>query len=1128
MRWIVALLLVVCFAVPGQAQTLTQKPKAAPKRRAKPVAPQLTPAKWVWVKEGEKLASTIYLRKEFTQDGKPDSARLYGAVDNSMTVWIDGEQVLTHEGWIDAGFKDVTKLFSKDGKATPHVIAIEAKNSGEDNPAGVLANLVFETGRNSSNIPTDESWVASTKALEGWHKPGFKAEGWKPAEVIADLTGGPWKLTAAKMMSAGGLKAPTATPIENLKVAKDFRVELLYSVPKDQEGSWVNMCVDPKGRLIVSDQYGGLYRVTPPALAKSREVFTTGVVVEQDGDAIRVADIIGGSPAETDGQVFPGDRIQTVMVEDKGAGSLEAIQSLLTGTTAGEVTLHIAGGEGEQPSLVTLLRKPMIVSSEKALIEKVPANIGEAQGLLWAFDALYVVVNKGGQFESGLYRVTDKDGDDQLENVELLRLLPGSGGEHGPHAVLLTPDKQGLYVVVGNQAKLTEITSSRVPQIWDEDKLLPRIYGRGFMRGVAPPAGIIYQVDRDGKNWEVIASGFRNQFDAAVNRDGELFTYDADMEWDMNCPWYRPTRICHVVSGTDWGWRNGSAKWPVYYPETLPPVVDVGPGSPTGVCFGYGTKFPAKYQNALFINDWSYGKMYAVHMAPQGASYTGVLEEFVTGVPLPLTDVIVHPDGALYFAIGGRRVQSGLYRVTYAGKEPTEPAPVKANVTPEVAVRQSLEVFHGKQDPKAIDLAWKHLGDKDRFVRSAARTVLEHQPVEQWQARALEEENPRKALSALLALARMFKRSYVPVLPDLDTPPPVYPASVGAQHPMQMRILTELAKIKWAELSTEEQIEMVRLVHVILYRLGPPDEDTRTAMILAADLVYPAKDKDLNSLLTELMVYLQAPSAAAKSTALLAAAPTQEEQIDQARHLRFLTTGWTLETRRSYLDWFNKARGFHGGANFGDFMKEMRGAALANVSAEDKVNLADVINAPAPEAVSPKSAIPRPFVKEWKMDEAATLLASGLKGRDFDRGRTLFSATNCYGCHRFSNEGGSVGPDLTGLSGRFSARDILESVLDPNKVVSDQYAAVQIVTDEGKVVVGRIVNLNGDTVMVNTNMLDPNAMETIDRKSIELMGPAKSSMMPTGLLNTLNDEELLDLMAFLLSRGDRKNAMFAK
>ena len=303
---------------------------------------------------------------------------------------------------------------------------------------------------------------------------------------------------------------------------------------------------------------------------------------------------------------------------------------------------------------------------------------------------------------------------------------------------------------------------------------------------------------------------------------------------------------------------------------------------------------------------------------------------------------------------------------------------------------------------------------------------------------------------------------------------------------------------------------------------------SRLAMTLAADLVYPAKDANLNSLLTELMVYLQAPSAAAKGTALLAKAPTQEEQIDQARHLRFLKTGWTIETRKSYLTWLNAARSFHGGANFADFIKELRTDALATFSEEEKTALADLIHAPLPTTGTAQPVVARPFVKEWKMDEAATLLASGLKGRDFDRGRSLFGAANCFACHRFTNEGGSVGPDLTGLSGRFSARDILESVLDPSKVVSDQYAAVQIVTTEGKVVVGRIVNLNGDTVMVNTNMADPNAMETIDRKSIEEMGLSKTSMMPTGLLNTLSDEELLDLMAYLLSRGDRGNAMFQK
>ena len=84
-------------------------------------------------------------------------------------------------------------------------------------------------------------------------------------------------------------KTPTATPAEALKVAKDFKAELLYSVPKDKQGSWVNMCVDPKGRLIVSDQYGPLYRITPPPVGGKAE--------DDEGREARPAARRGARPA---------------------------------------------------------------------------------------------------------------------------------------------------------------------------------------------------------------------------------------------------------------------------------------------------------------------------------------------------------------------------------------------------------------------------------------------------------------------------------------------------------------------------------------------------------------------------------------------------------------------------------------------------------------------------------------------------------------------------------------------------------------------------------------------------------------------------------------------------------------
>lgn len=823
------------------------------------------------------------------------------------------------------------------------------------------------------------------------------------------------------------LVAPTATDPATMKVAKGFKVELLYTVPKNEMGSWVCMTPDDKGRLIVSDQYGALYRVTPRG--------------------------IGQKPEQTE-------------------------------------------------------------------IAKIPAQIGSAQGLLWAFDALYVVVNATGK--SGLYKVTSSQKNDTLDTVELLRPFDGGGAEHGPHAVLRHPDGKRLTVVCGNQTKLTKFDTTRVPPVWGEDHLLPRLPdGNGFMKGVLGPGGAIYNVTPDGKNWELFSVGFRNQYDAAYNRAGDLFTYDADMEWDFNTPWYRPTRVCLVSSGSEWGWRNGAGKWPVHYPDTLPPVVNVGPGSPTGVCFGYGAKFPQKYQDAFFICDWSYGKMYAAHLRPSGSAYTAELEEFVTGTPLPLTDVCINPhDGAMYFTIGGRKTQSGLYRVTYTGDAgaPKFPVPTTdAGVTEAArATRLQLEAYHTKFGQPAVDAAWKELDSADRFVRFAARTALEHQDPKLWADKALAEKDPQRAIPSLLALARVGGRC----------PEHVRPHKPDAG--LRASLLKSLNAIDAKKLTTALQIDLARTYQVALNRLGPPTADERTALLTKLSATFPTKDRALDGMLLEILVYLQDDTAALKGVKLLADAPTQEEQIEYARSLRMLKSGWTMDARKTYFAWFVKAAAYKGGSSFAKFLALIRTDAVATLTAEEKVALRELLATdPASVKLPPEPA--RPFVKAYKLADLTDALDKGLKsGRDFDRGRKLFAAGKCFACHRFDGEGGSNAPDLTGVAGRFSARDLLESVIDPSKEVSDQYAAVEIRTTDDRVVTGRIVNLSEDFVMVNTDMLNPGGTTRIDRKLIESMKPSKLSMMPTGLLDTFKEDEVLDVMAYMLSRGDRTHAMFKK
>ncbi|QDU40327.1 Cytochrome c [Maioricimonas rarisocia] len=992
---------------------------------------------WIWLQDGDKPADKVYFRKEIQVRGNVAAARVYATCDNSMTLFIDGEKIFSHGSWESPVFKDVTKLFAKETPGGKHVIAIEAANAG--GIAGLLFKLDLESGwRKDWTIQSDDTWQASTKAARGWKTAGFKPK-WETAQVVAPLTSAPWNMTPEKLAAASPLREPTATPVDQLKVAKGFKVELLHTVPKDEQGSWVSMCTDPQGRLIVCDQYGGLFRVTPPG----------------------------------------------------------------------------------------------INDAEELVIEPINVDIGEAQGLLWAFDSLYVVVNTGGKYESGVYRVTDTDGDDQLDTLETLRKLNGRG-EHGPHAILVTPDGESLFVVCGNNTKLTEFETSRVPRVWDEDLLLPRTYGRGFMKGTPAPGGYISRMDPDGKNWELVAVGFRNEYDAALNADGELFSYDADMEWDMNTPWYRPTRVCHTVSGVDFGWRNGAGKWPVYYADTLPPVVNVGPGSPTGVAFGYGAKFPAKYQRALFINDWSYGKLYAVHMTPEGSTYKGTLEEFITGTPLPLTDIVVNPvDGAMYFAIGGRRVQSGLYRVTYAGDESTEPAELTDSEGAEArATRKKLEELHLGDHPDAVDIAWPHLSSDDRFIRYAARVAIEHRPAEEWQDRALEETNPQAALEALLALARVHERAerkeneaYDSLPPNWESADPEIDAELSA---VRDSLLAALQRLSWEDLSHDQKLHLLRNYTLAFSRFGRPESTTREQLIERFSPQVPADSPELNSELLALLVYLQAPEAAAKGVELLANAPTQEQQIDFAKTLRHLTNGWNDELRQEYLKWFTRAATFRGGASFGLFVQHIKEDAIAHLSDEEKERFKEILEAQPPSNAPVIAAAPRPFVKDWTMDELIPVVENGLKGRDYNRGRMLFGAANCYACHRFNNEGGAIGPDLTALSGRFSPREILSSIVEPSKVISDQYAAVQILTDDGDVITGRIVNLAGDTFRINTNMLDPNALVGVDRKQIEEMQPSKTSMMPKGLLNSLNEEEILDLMAYLISRGDRNHPVFQK
>jgi putative heme-binding domain-containing protein len=200
---------------------------------------------------------------------------------------------------------------------------------------------------------------------------------------------------------------------------------------------------------------------------------------------------------------------------------------------------------------------------------------------------------------------------------------------------------------------------------------------------------------------------------------------------------------------------------------------------------------------------------------------------------------------------------------------------------------------------------------------------------------------------------------------------------------------------------------------------------------------------------------------------------------------------------------------------------------VATLTEQEKTDLKSILEAKS-TAPTPVIGLKRDFVKKWKLADLAASAEKGMTNRDFDRGRRLFGEARCFACHRFDNEGGSQGPDLTGSAGRFSVRDLLESIIDPNKEISDQYAATIFTTTDGRRITGRIVNYHGDNASVMTNMLEPNTLISLNTKNIEAVERSKVSPMPEDLFDTFKEDEILDLMAYLLSRGDRSHKMFQR
>jgi hypothetical protein len=788
---------------------------------------------------------------------------------------------------------------------------------------------------------------------------------------------------------------------------------------------------------------------------------------------------LGSTAAEI--RAMPGFKVEMVRAARPGESSWVSMAFLANG----DLLLGCEGRDRRHGMIRLHSDNGAFTSNSRT--SSAEATLHEPRGITVLDSAIHVNANN----DKALFRLRLEG--DGFGKPERLVETPGDVG-HGRNQLL----RQGklLYSIHGNDVRLPTgfaLERSRFRGIAN-DVMDPCHWDR-FLFDVAArlPAGHLARSTEDGGDWDLVAVGMRNPFGVDASPDGDLFTFDADNEGDLGTPWYRPNRVLAMVPGADFGWRQGTAMRPGWHPESHPAVLDIGKASPTAVRFGRG--FSKPYRDALFILDWAYGRVYAIHLIPRGAGYVAQAELVFDGRPLNVVDLAFGPDGAMYFVTGGRGTQSCLYRASFTDprsplvEEPVSPTEA-AKATDTRARRRELE-----RDPVAVplDLAWRHLGDDDPSLRHAARAALEARPSATWIDRWRAETAPRAVATGMLALARS-----------------------GSDRERQA-VLEQLANGRFDPADPESALIALRAGQVALARgkadPSPPATLRANRLREAIAARFPTPFHPVNRLAGELLAHLKEPGLVTKVMPLLQSAPNQEEALFWLMLLRNVRVGWTPESRANYVKALEAADRYVGG-------RELP-IALFSIAAEfrDGLTPAERSALPAGAGTSAEESAPlkpaRLKQREWRVDD---LLVAGSRRPDLKRGREVFREALCSRCHRFDDQGKPIGPDLDAVVHRMGRKDLLEAILVPSKSIDGKYASQVVTLTDGRTVTGRLVGGDDRDLLLAPDAASPFQTVRIRVAEIERRSASAVSPMPMQLLDGFTADEIHDLLAYLESR----------
>ena len=269
---------------------------------------------------------------------------------------------------------------------------------------------------------------------------------------------------------------------------------------------------------------------------------------------------------------------------------------------------------------------------------------GIAQGIWFDGKQMWLTV------DGAIKRSVSKEEGQPFEFEDVVPIT--TGVEHGTHAIRRSADKLWWYVICGNNTKIRDQYHSMPDSPIKE-----------------PRAGFVMRFPVDVQTGdkfagEIVCHGFRNAYDFDFASEETLFVYDSDGERDVSLPWYRPTRVFRMRPGDDAGWVSASWKRPSSFFDMPELVGELGRGSPTGVVVCKSTKFGQQYEDAVFVGDWTFGRI--------GVAKPGKEIQFFAkpkgNFGFAITDLEFSPSGELYVTTGGRGTEGSLYQIQKTAK----------------------------------------------------------------------------------------------------------------------------------------------------------------------------------------------------------------------------------------------------------------------------------------------------------------------------------------------------------------------------------------------------------------------------------------------------------------------------